>query len=61
MSPQQVAAGEHLPVVFYDWLDHLARCQRCRTRAMTPEMVAELLAGTDRDGGHHIEVRGGDA
>jgi hypothetical protein len=50
MTGQRAAVdvGEHLPVVFYDWLEHLARCQRCRTRAMTAEMVAELLAGVYR-------------
>ena len=49
MSPQRLAASEHLPAVFLDWLDHLARCQRCRIRAMTAAMLAELLTGTYRD------------
>jgi hypothetical protein len=48
-QPAATGPGEHLPVVFYDWLDHLARCQRCRVRAMTADMVAELLAGAYRD------------
>ncbi len=48
MAPGQLAAGGHLPAVFLDWLDHLARCQRCRVRAMTADMLAELLAGAYR-------------
>jgi len=49
MPPTQLAAGEHLPAVFLDWLDHLARCQRCRIKAMTAGMLAELLTGAYRD------------
>ena len=33
----------HLPAVFLDYIDHLARCQRCRIRALTFEMLLELI------------------
>jgi hypothetical protein len=33
----------HLPVVFIDYIDHLARCQRCRIRALTFAMLLELI------------------
>ncbi len=47
-ADRYVPATGHLPAVFLDWLDHLARCQRCRVRAMTADMLAELLAGAYR-------------
>jgi hypothetical protein len=36
--------NKHLPVVFLDYIDHLARCQRCRIRVMTLAMLLELIA-----------------
>jgi hypothetical protein len=33
----------HTSLVLLEQLDHLARCQRCRIRAMTLDMLLELV------------------
>jgi len=35
--------AEHLPLLFFDWFDHLSKCQRCRIQAMTRKMLDELI------------------
>lgn len=35
---------DHLPVEFFEWLDHLSKCQRCRIQAMTRDMLNDLIA-----------------
>jgi hypothetical protein len=48
-SDEHIPGNGHLPAVFFDWLDHLARCRRCQTRAMTTEMLADLVAAYRQD------------
>ena len=43
--------SEHIPAVFFDWLDHLSKCQRCRIRTMTQQMLLELIEAAYTEGG----------
>jgi hypothetical protein len=33
----------HLSLLLLEQLDHLSKCQRCRIRAMTSEVLLELI------------------
>jgi hypothetical protein len=33
----------HLSLMLFEQLDHLSKCQRCRVRAMTLELLLELI------------------
>ena len=33
----------HISLMLFEQLDHLSKCQRCRVRAMTFELLLELV------------------
>ncbi len=37
---------QHLSLMFFEQLDHLSKCQHCRIRAMTFQMLLELIEET---------------